>query len=390
MKTSRARTRGFTLIELMVALVAGSFVVAGAYYLSDVSARLFNEQVRRAETQMTLRTAGEQLRRDIGRAGFMAARDTAELWGCTSTQNDGSVSPRPLQAVRLQSDGNGQETLFLTGNFSTSDQYPLNPASVPGRLVLEPLREGFRRSFTNPANNAAYPASFLAPRFHSAFAPNTNDLTIVGRMLAVQDLSNARVYLTDIIGINDAGANGPEISINPPLPVNAQGGCIASFATLVVAPVSTVRYAVENTRLDPAELSQVAGTTALTGGARWALVRREINMATNLPILGTARVVLDFMALPPAVSFNIEGVFDRAMVIGAPPAVPDLNYTATPAALPVQSQLRSLVVELIAGSAENTVAALPVGAEGSRIQAARRLTRMEVFMPNMARNTGVR
>ena len=55
---------GFTLIELMVALVAGSFVISGAYYLSDVSARLFNEQIRRAETQMTLRTAGEQLRRE--------------------------------------------------------------------------------------------------------------------------------------------------------------------------------------------------------------------------------------------------------------------------------------------------------------------------------------
>ena len=36
-RNGRARA-GFTLIELMVALVAGSFVISGAYYLSDVGA----------------------------------------------------------------------------------------------------------------------------------------------------------------------------------------------------------------------------------------------------------------------------------------------------------------------------------------------------------------
>lgn len=390
MKTPLHSRRGFTLIELMVALVAGSFVVAGAYYLSNVSARLFNEQVRRAETQMTLRTASEQLRRDIGRAGFMAMRDTDELWGCNGVQGDLSVSPVRQQGVRVVRT-NGQVILYLTGNFTTSDQYPLDVSSQPGRLVLSPLREGFRRSFTNPASSQPYPVSFMPQRFLSAFAPNPNDLSVLGRMVSIQDLSTGRIYFSDIIGLNQPGTNGPQIVINPPLP--SVGGCIPSLTTLAVAPISTIRYMVENPAGDP-ELSTVAGTTALTGGTRLALVRREVSMPTNnaatpTVIPGTARVVLDFV--PALDSFQVEGVWDQAMIIGAPPAVPVLQYTPTPDTLVRQASLRSLVIVLVGGSAEVSPGGAidPDPARAARVTAGRRLTRMEIFMPNMARNPGM-
>lgn len=384
MKARRQSARGFTLIELMVALVAGSFVVAGAYYLSDVSARLFNEQVRRSETQMTLRTAAEQLRRDIGRAGFMAARDTNELWGCSSTQGDASVAPSREQGVRVTRNA-GLFSLFLTGNFTTSDQYPLDASSAPGRLVLSPQREGFRRSFTNPAL-AVFPGNFLPQRFLSAFAPDPNNLAVLGRMVSVQDLSNGRIYFSGIVALNPANVNGPDITINPPL--STIGGCIpASMTGLVVAPVSTIRYMIEDPAADP-ELRLFRGATTLTGGARRVLVRREIAMPVNfgapVPIPGTARVVLDFVD-----SFNIEAVWDQAMAIGAAAAIPNLVHTTTPETIPLQSAMRSLVVELVAGGAEAQVANA-VEERASRIQNARRVTRMEVFMPNMARNPGVR
>jgi prepilin-type N-terminal cleavage/methylation domain-containing protein len=397
----RASSAGFTLIELMLALVAGSFVVVGAYYLSEVSARLFNEQVRRAETQMTLRSAGEQLRRDIGRAGFMAVRDSAELWGCNAAQviaGGTGVEANNVrqQGVRVLRAAAGQPVqLFLTGNFTTSDQYPLDPSSNANTLALASQREGFRRSFVNPATGA-----FLPRRFLSAFSPDPDAPNIAhGRMVSIQDLSTGRVFLREILSVNAAPANAPQIVINPPLPTT--GGCIPSFTTLVVAPISTVRYMLENPAGNP-ELLRAAGQSTLAGGnvlvdnaTRLVLTRREIDMRTNgtgnpQPIPLTTRIVLDFVSSANGFNaFRIEGSFDANMNPPNPPLAPSLIWTAQPENVAVQGSLRSLLVELVASSAESTVLNAPTNDQNaSRMRAGRRLLRMEVAMPNMARNPG--
>jgi prepilin-type N-terminal cleavage/methylation domain-containing protein len=381
---SRARA-GFTLVELMLALVAGSFVVSGAYYLSDVSARLFHEQARRTETQASLRVAAEQLRKDIGRAGFLGVRDTRELLDCNGVQGGASVSPLQQQAVRVIPVAGGGSTLFLTGNFTTSDQYPLAIESTANMLVLAREREGFRRSFVDPRDGV----TFLPQRFLSAFVPDPAQPNIQqGRMVAIQDLSTGRMFLSDIMSLNAAGPDGPQIFINPPLPT--VGGCIPSMTTLVVAPISTVRYAVEN----PAAIAELArfaqAANTLAGGARMVLTRTEINMRTNgaaapTPIVGTTRMMLDF--INNANSFRVEATFDRNCIIGFAAQPPALAYTATPDVVP-PVQLRSLVIDLLGGSAEQIAG--PANDRQSRVLAARRLAHMEVFMPNMARNPGIR
>ncbi|MCA9616172.1 MAG: prepilin-type N-terminal cleavage/methylation domain-containing protein, partial [Myxococcales bacterium] len=62
-----SREAGFTLLELMVALVAGLVAILAVYYVSSASARHFHEQQRVAQTQTSIRMAMQQLRRDIGR-----------------------------------------------------------------------------------------------------------------------------------------------------------------------------------------------------------------------------------------------------------------------------------------------------------------------------------
>lgn len=396
----RASSAGFTLIELMLSLVAGSFVIVGAYYLSDVSARLFNEQVRRSETQMTLRSAGEQLRRDIGRAGFMSVRDSFELWGCNAAQviNGGTdVSNVRQFGVRVLRLADQRAALFLTGNFTTADQYPLDPSSTATTLALASEREGFRRSFINPVDG-----TFLARRFRSAFSPNPDaPNTAQGRMVSIQDLSTGRVFLRDILSVSDAPATAPQIVIDPPLPTT--GGCIPSFTTLVVAPISTVRYMLEDPATN-AELARAVGpeTLALAGGrllvgnaTRLVLSRREIDMRTNgagdpTPIPGTTRIVLDFVSSANAFSaFRIEGSYDASMVLGGLAAPPSLRWETRPETLGVQGSLRSLLIELVASSAENSVRGASANDDrAARIQAGRRLLRMEVAMPNMIRNPG--
>src|SRR6185369_7203947 len=68
---TRVNERGFTLLELLVAMVAGLIVVLGAFLLSRGSTRLFADENRVGTAQLNLRLGLDRLRSDIARAGYM-------------------------------------------------------------------------------------------------------------------------------------------------------------------------------------------------------------------------------------------------------------------------------------------------------------------------------
>ncbi len=63
-------SRGFTLIELMIALFIGLFLVAGVVTMVDFSTRTYRAQERVADAQQDARAALEIMARDIRMAGF--------------------------------------------------------------------------------------------------------------------------------------------------------------------------------------------------------------------------------------------------------------------------------------------------------------------------------
>lgn len=67
-------SRGFTLIELMIALFIGLFLVAGVITLVDFSTRSYRAQERVADIQQDARAALEIMTRDIRMAGFSPTR----------------------------------------------------------------------------------------------------------------------------------------------------------------------------------------------------------------------------------------------------------------------------------------------------------------------------
>lgn len=67
-----ARERGFTLIELIVAMVAGLIVALSVVALSREASNTFHEETRVASAEMQLRTAMDRLRADLQRAAFMS------------------------------------------------------------------------------------------------------------------------------------------------------------------------------------------------------------------------------------------------------------------------------------------------------------------------------
>ena len=99
--TQRSARAGFTLVELMIATIAGAFAVAGVYYLNGVSSRMFNEQMRVSETQMSLRGALEQLRRDISRAGYLATANSKILTGCDGAAASLDVSATDVRSIAI-------------------------------------------------------------------------------------------------------------------------------------------------------------------------------------------------------------------------------------------------------------------------------------------------
>jgi hypothetical protein len=157
------------------------------------------------------------------------------------------------------------------------------------------------------------------------------------------------------------------------------------MSDLLVAPLSAVRYAVENPALDP-ELALAAGAGA-TGGLRNALVRRELDMTTltsptPTPIPGTARIVVDFVQL-----FRVTAVQDTTPLNGG---VPALAYLPNPNAPLDPNAFRSLIIELAANTQSTARAGGNLGTTDQQQAAiaSRRAVRFEVFMPNMARRAG--
>jgi len=138
----RLRARGFTLIELMVSLIAGLFVAMAVVGLSEQATNTFHEESRTAAAEMSLRTAVERLRADIQRAGFMSSGNVQKdpyiahapgsaIMPTSGTYNglyrlagihlyyQGSAALTPLSAGA----GFTPDAIELGGNFTTTDDY---------------------------------------------------------------------------------------------------------------------------------------------------------------------------------------------------------------------------------------------------------------------------
>ena len=138
---SRSRMRGFTLIELMVSLIAGLFVAMAVVGLSTQATSTFHEEARTANSEMTLRTAIERLRADLQRAAYMSSGNyqadplIAMAPGSQRPKTGQFNSLYKLAGVHLLSQGSSALTplsasnnlapdaIELAGNFTTTDDY---------------------------------------------------------------------------------------------------------------------------------------------------------------------------------------------------------------------------------------------------------------------------
>jgi prepilin-type N-terminal cleavage/methylation domain-containing protein len=380
---------GFTLVELMIAMIAGSFAVAGVYYLNGISARSYAQQMAVSDAQMSLRSAMEQIRRDVQRAGYLAAPRTAILRNCQGDFANGAVgvnTSQHFQAVTVTPGGSltyapdvnagsgtqvaellganpvAADDLTMFGNFATADQYLANSyMSGTTVITLQPHTESFRRSFFTPqaANASALPSKTA---FESVFR--------AGRMLRME--SSGHFYFRQIRDSVWNLPNGlPTINLVTALPA-----CLETSAWMAVAPVSRIHYGLESDL--GADFSRLRGNATLPGSRRALLVRREELTNSDPPpgatsiatgtgngfsgkleaIPNSARVVLDY-----AVEFGLSAVRND---VGDDISRPIWKHVITPAEFTRLNNLRpqdyrSLIVTLSSRSTEVDPRLGPVG-----------------------------
>lgn len=143
-----ARRRAFTLVELLVSLVAGLLVAMAVMGLSRVATTTFHEEARASGTELSLRVAAERLRADLSRASYMAT---------TNIQKDPLVSKLKGETVVDKGNKFPNGLAILAGIAFTSGGSAA--AAATGELAAEKANAGKVASLS--AINGVAPDSIL-------------------------------------------------------------------------------------------------------------------------------------------------------------------------------------------------------------------------------------
>jgi len=359
---SGRRSAGFTLLEMLVALTAGAAVISSVYFVSASSSRHFHEQQRIAQTQMSLRTAMAQLRRDLQRAGFGGTPNSENENTCVDPATEVQAiefmdcfpgwcggAPRPGSPLPNAVENRASDDVIrMVGNYSSPEIYLAAGLNSTGdTLYLQREWQSFRRSFCPSPTGCGY-ADINQDAFGEVFR--------VGRLLHIMTREGTHFFVT-ITDVTEAAAS---IEFNPPLEVGS--GCPAGLADgAMVAPLSRVEYRIDNLNEGSAAGSRLASSSTgsndvaapdARGLVGSQLVRREVAFDTDgTPFPRTERVVLEYVA-----TTDYEFIFDDATVPGVPPVLVRRGGADAQAAIIANPhRLRSAIVSLAVRTAEQNI-----------------------------------
>ena len=439
---------GFTLIELMVAMVIGLTAVSSVYSLGSAMSRQFYEEQRLATSQGTSRVAIMELRRDISRAGLFGSPNGTLEPTCDATPPRLPLltgSTGPMGAFQYYADTDLTTTLDPGGNNTgvhadrlrvltslyLTDQLLLDSASNSGDVVvLESGNQAYRRTFAWGQSAGPF-TSGSAPEYlqgtlgwDSAWAGESASWKGIaqkgarafqtGSLLHIET-PEGRHFFRSVFGRTGNTQDEVRITVTPALPVGT--ACLPGAAEgSTVAPLQWVEYAIINPfdtnqvdeeffkfdgmfyiDLDPTSPSfQLKNTTAsdLRESPNLVLVRRILDATTGDVQPNTTQVIAEFVT-----NFRVRFLMDANSGTTNAPLISTAPISGTTAQAAVNAdpeQVRAVIVELgirnpIEDPSVQYVPILPDG--GTRFEvddaqkgAARvRQVRIEIPVMNVAR-----
>jgi type II secretory pathway pseudopilin PulG len=320
---------GFTLVELLFALVAGLIVALAVVSLSKSATQTFYEEQRAASAEMTLRLAIDRLRQDVERASFMSSGNIqADTFvplqatkALTKTPTGSPAGLANLAGIKLDLEGSKAGTplsqtatnsfpadaIWLSGNFTSTDQYAVQSVTTGTtcggqQFNLAVSSAAWYRVATSP-NPATALSQMFTPVAGKEFMARIAD-----------DLGRFQYVL-----VCGAGLTGPQpwVEIDTLTPVDiTQYGFVDG--RLTINPVQTVRWEIK--QLPAATFPQYAPLDPGPGQPdKYDLVREWVD-ATNT-VVGTPELIAEY-----AVDLKFAFTADIGNYLGLTPAPSMVAY----------------------------------------------------------------
>jgi prepilin-type N-terminal cleavage/methylation domain-containing protein len=354
-RTRSGAERGFTLIELVVALSAGLMVSMAALMLSRNATKFFQNEARISATQLAATLGMNRLTQDLQRAAFLSSRNNfndralcpgagapASLTGLAGIQIriGGSVANHPGDLVQSTDAQNGlnPDHVIISGSMDASERFAVQWtfAGAGSRSVDLQLDGAIARLRQTALQNGQTLSQILTPIFKP------------GRFLRFTDDGRGQGNVWGVIqAFNVSGVVGAEtvritLEATPAIPVKRQdttcGLGDGANRGVFVSVVSRVLYDLRSLKNNPTYATLVAPdptTAPLTGeDFRTELVRVELDpndveMNDTLELVAELAVDLKFgVTKAPitgsATAFNPQMTtyaFDDPLVMNAPELV---------------------------------------------------------------------
>jgi len=287
--------RGFTLVELMVALTGGLIFSIFVFMMTRDVSRFFRQEAGLSDATASLLTGYQRLRADVQRAGFLASPNfikdlgrcpvrspvtgvpdlapvssggwlTFDLIRKTALARLTTPTPSTWQSAR----GLSPDELILYGNYTSPDTYPVR-AYAANVLYLNPNSEELvRAGFVGAgATTATLAGIFRAGTMVRVLSANTGE-----EQYAVVEGATAGTATTPIITLDS------RLQLTPK-GVGSNCGIAGNGADLLVNPVSIIRYRLGSLSTNAAYAALYPGTGGTAGDeanwTRYDLLREELS-----------------------------------------------------------------------------------------------------------------
>lgn len=132
----RGKTRGFTLIELMVALSGGLLFTVFVFMMARDATRFYQSESRLADATFGAIAGFQRLRNDIARAGYLSTPNiqSSRSAFCGNPMDSAMGGLQELASLQIEAGATAADpdAIVLMGSYASADQYPIHDVSKSG------------------------------------------------------------------------------------------------------------------------------------------------------------------------------------------------------------------------------------------------------------------